>query len=239
MKSGLYKITIGDYYYFGSASKITSRKSAHKRSLEDGKHVNKFLQRAWNKYKEINFEVLLYCTIDQALIEEQRLIDIHHGDGKCMNLSTNAKNAFACPENREKTSERNRNRIWTQEAREKISSKNRGRKHKEGIFEQRSKAYLGHNNPNAKLTEYDRIALLQGRKSGESIKSLAEKFMVNESTVSRLCSANGVFHKPKQWSDKMRISQQKATERNPNRYSRDVKGEKNPRHISKNASFNR
>jgi hypothetical protein len=52
MISGIYKITNlkTGKVYIGKASRVSSRLANHKYLLRNNKHVNVYLQRAWNKY---------------------------------------------------------------------------------------------------------------------------------------------------------------------------------------------
>ena len=56
-RSGIYRYRseIDDKVYVGSAKKFRTRKSAHDCLLCKGKHPNRHLQNAWNKYTEGNF----------------------------------------------------------------------------------------------------------------------------------------------------------------------------------------
>jgi hypothetical protein len=44
-----------DKYYVGSSTKVKARISTHKRSLRNGVHHSRKLQRAWDKYGEVEF----------------------------------------------------------------------------------------------------------------------------------------------------------------------------------------
>lgn len=226
MKSGVYQIQVGPYVYYGSSSRLTSRKSAHKRSLEKGTHGNRFMQRAYNRYGYFVFTVIRECSPEEAVKYEQELINRAWGCSALMNAASNAFNAFQSSETRKKTAERNSARIWTEESRRKLREKAVGRK----IDVSNRRSFNGSDNPNAKLTGIQIKDLLVRRANGETINSLADFFNVNRTTITRICSKANVYHRPKSWSDAMRKSQIEATARNPKRYSRDVRGEKNPRH---------
>jgi group I intron endonuclease len=74
MVSGIYKIInkINGDFYIGSSKNILRRKNEHIKKLNSNKHQNTILQRAWNKYGELNFEFLIveFCTIDLLLEKE-------------------------------------------------------------------------------------------------------------------------------------------------------------------------
>lgn len=77
--SGIYMIAnlIDKKIYIGSSVHIGNRCARHKRELRKGCHSNIYLQRAWNKYDEANFE---FSTLEEVAKEflldrEQHWID--------------------------------------------------------------------------------------------------------------------------------------------------------------------
>jgi group I intron endonuclease len=78
--SGVYKIVniINKKFYIGSTKDFNHRwKNEHKVLLNKNKHINRYLQYAWNKYTEKNFkfEIIEECSPDQCLIREQYYLD--------------------------------------------------------------------------------------------------------------------------------------------------------------------
>jgi group I intron endonuclease len=74
MISGIYWIrnVINGKVYIGCAVNIASRLQAHRRGLRMGKHFNRHLQNAWNKYGEGNFSFEEVEKIEDAdLIERE------------------------------------------------------------------------------------------------------------------------------------------------------------------------
>lgn len=65
--------------YYGSAKNINRRWSRHKSQLKYNRHENIILQRAWNKYGELNFifEVVELCEEDDLLIIEEKYLDLN------------------------------------------------------------------------------------------------------------------------------------------------------------------
>lgn len=65
MKSGIYLIKnlVNNKLYVGKACYLRQRINNHKYLLRHKKHVNTYLQNAWNKYNEENFEfsIIEYC----------------------------------------------------------------------------------------------------------------------------------------------------------------------------------
>lgn len=229
MKSGVYKITIGDYFYFGSSRNLSRRRGDHIYKLKLGIHGNRFMQRAFNKTKDFSFVVLRYLDEKLLFEEEQKLIDAHSNERNCLNISTVADCPSRCDKFRKRLSEKNKTRVWTNDMREKAARAKKGKKHESGIYRIRSEKWVGANNPNAKLSEADRMNLIEERKSGKTIEFLAEKFHVHTATIGRICSKAGVFYKPKTWSDKLRAAQKAARIRTPQSYRRNNFGTRNPR----------
>lgn len=222
MNSGVYKITIGNMFYFGSSCRLKNRERTHILSLERKTHRNIIMQRCYDKYKEFNFEIISLHDKDVIRKEEQKLLDLYKGNRNCMNISFDAISFQRTPEGLEKLIALNKSRVWTKEQREALASKRRGTKWDTIALAKRSQKQSGVNNPNSKLTTNDIESILEQRKNGVQIKSLAEKFGVDRTTITNTCSKHGVFYKPKTWSEAMRKAQKEATIRNPKRYSRDM-----------------
>ena len=76
MNCGIYKITIGPKgFYYGSSKKLNVRRRQHLRHLQNGKHSNVRMQKAWNKYKDFTFEIIEYCELGELLVTEQKYLD--------------------------------------------------------------------------------------------------------------------------------------------------------------------
>lgn len=77
--TGIYQIKnlITNDFYVGSSLNISKRIQTHLKALRKNKYHSRFLQRAWNKYKEENFvfEYLEQCLESEILILEQSYID--------------------------------------------------------------------------------------------------------------------------------------------------------------------
>lgn len=99
---GVYKITNtvdGKVYIGSSAVDIDCRWSTHRALLRTGKHYNRHLQRAWNKYGEsvFTFEVVEPGT-DKKDVREKELSWIARFFGKnCYNATTEAAGRLAKP----------------------------------------------------------------------------------------------------------------------------------------------
>lgn len=77
MNSGIYQISFpSGRRYIGSAKNFAIRWRGHKTKLKAGKHCNRILQAAWDKYEGAAlFERLLICAPEDLLFYEQMAID--------------------------------------------------------------------------------------------------------------------------------------------------------------------
>lgn len=78
MKSGIYKISFKGckHFYIGCATSLTGRKASHRSSLRRHKHHNPIMQRCFDKYGDVLFEVLENCYKSKLLEREQFYIDL-------------------------------------------------------------------------------------------------------------------------------------------------------------------
>lgn len=79
MTIGVYSIVCKatDSIYIGSSNNIELRWKAHKNHLSKGIHVNRYLQRAYDKYglSDFNFTIIEECSEDRLIEREQYYID--------------------------------------------------------------------------------------------------------------------------------------------------------------------
>ena len=77
--SGVYEIKniVNNHRYIGSTVNIFKRWHNHKRALRHNKHHSAYLQNAWDKYGEDNFEfnVLLICDKENNILYEQKCME--------------------------------------------------------------------------------------------------------------------------------------------------------------------
>jgi group I intron endonuclease len=119
----------------------------HQKKLQQKKHFNRYLQRAWNKYGEDSFvfEVLLICHPSECVKNEQLLIDSLNSVKNGYNIIPTAGSWYGMKhteEARKKISESKKNiseetrarigaaskgRICSEETRAKISATGKGR----------------------------------------------------------------------------------------------------------------
>lgn len=126
---GIYKIlnTVNGKFYIGSAVNLQRRKTRHFSELRNGKHNNKHLQAAWNKYGEpaFTFAVVEEVPADADLLAAENIwLAQVVGRADCYNIGVTAT-APALGLSGELSP------TWgykhTQEAKEKIAVTGRGR----------------------------------------------------------------------------------------------------------------
>jgi group I intron endonuclease len=91
MNSGIYKLlnSVNDNFYIGSAVDLKRRKARHFSELRNGKHSNRHLQAAWNRYGEaaFSFIVLEHVAPGAALyVAEDKWMADHVGKKYCYNI---------------------------------------------------------------------------------------------------------------------------------------------------------
>lgn len=76
-QSGIYKISINDKNYIGSAQNFKDRIYKHEYKLRKNNHANKHLQNLYNKYGESSllFEIVEISTKENLLTREQFYLD--------------------------------------------------------------------------------------------------------------------------------------------------------------------
>jgi hypothetical protein len=119
---GIYVIHNVDCYYVGQSVNIYRRMIHHRSALLTDSHDNTYLQRIFNKYKNLEFHVLLVCEKEELNDKEKYYIENYCDKRKCVNL-------------RFDISSPNYTSIWT------------GKKHKESSKQLMSIAKKGKSSP--------------------------------------------------------------------------------------------
>ena len=138
MISGIYQIKnkVNGKIYIGSARDIVDRWKKHKYHLGRNIHGNRYLQRAWNKYGENNFEF----TIVEKVTEESFLSEIEQkyldkmkpysfvGYNMSHDATAPTRGTKRSEEVKKKISESKKGHIVTEETRRKLSEALKGEK---------------------------------------------------------------------------------------------------------------
>ena len=130
--TGIYKISIDDYFYIGQSQDFKKRKSWHLSMLKKGTHSNKFMQNVYNKYKDFSFSPLVYAEIKELNHIEQGLLDVYWGNKLCMNISKDAEAVWRglnhTEESKKKMSEAHKGKKISEEHKRKMSEAKKGNK---------------------------------------------------------------------------------------------------------------
>jgi group I intron endonuclease len=140
-KCGIYgfRNSLNKKWYIGQSVNIKERIRSHKAALNAGYHNNEHLLRAWKKYGEISFEILILeeCNQDMLDIRETAWISYYKstirefgynllsGGGGLKRHSEESKNKLSL-----KTKGR-KGKPMSEETKKKLSLINKGRKHSE------------------------------------------------------------------------------------------------------------
>lgn len=173
MTQGIYEIKINEVRYIGKDSNIHQNKryNHHLSLLKNGKHFNKHLQRAYNKYKEIHYDVLIeFDEVDEETLNKAEMfyIDLFETFDKGFNQT--------------KGGDGTKGRTPTQEEVERMRN-TRLEGIKNGVY----KLTNGEVNGMNKLTEFqvkEIIDLFYQMKLSDF--EIAEKYDVNRSTINAI-----------------------------------------------------
>ena len=195
-KCGIYgfRNSLNRKWYIGQSVNIKERIRSHKAALNAGYHNNEHLLRAWKKYGEISFEILVLeeCHQDMLDIRETAWISYYKstirefgynllsgGGGlkrhseeskKKLSLKTKGrKGKLVSEETKKKLSLINKGRKHSEEAKRKISeaSKNMSKESRERIKEK--------NKERMQSKEYKQQQSLASQKLWQNVKSLGFK----------------------------------------------------------------
>lgn len=130
---GIYKIInkVNNKYYVGRSIDINHRKSEHFNDLIKNKHINKHLQKSFNKHgiKNFDFEIIEQNIGEKQLFNiEQKYLDIAKGEiDKCYNIVFVAGQTNVTAETRKKLSLNATGRKHSEETKQKLSKINKGK----------------------------------------------------------------------------------------------------------------
>lgn len=163
--TGIYSISIGARFYFGSASiSFQRRMTEHLSKLRNGKHNNAIMQAAFNKYGESNFlfAIVERCEAEKCLDREQEYLDEHFENNLCMNLSPTAESTRGfkfSDESKKKISAANARRKVTEHTRKMLSERMKSFKHTA-----ESKLKIAESNRRRKVSDETRLKMGQKNK---------------------------------------------------------------------------
>jgi group I intron endonuclease len=206
--------------YIGQAQHVQRRWYEHKRTLNNGKHHNRYLQRAWDKYgeKAFRFRILEHCSVDTLNEREQHYLNIYISKGNCYNISVDAVSGMRGRKSSDETREKirlarlgttlseatkqklrvaNKGKIISEEARRKSSQTQKGRIVSNETREKMSAAKKGKAPPNkGKPSPLRGIPLSEDHKRNLSAAKIGH--VVSEETRQKLREAAIRQHSDKQ-----------------------------------------
>lgn len=158
MKSCIYEIKIGQYYYIGK-DMLNKRKREHLNLLIKNKHYNKFMQNAFNKYQEFNFSIL--------------------EEGDFSREELNQKEIETIKAYREKYSKENIMNL--------TDGGDGGKGHKKTPAQiEASRKFMTEQNPTRKISREDVLVIYSLIKKGETNTEIGEKFNLHSGYISQI-----------------------------------------------------
>lgn len=147
---GVYLIQYRDRFYIGATGDVHVRWIAHQSALRSNRHPNPILQSIYNKHGVGAFRLHVAAQaldLDSAREAEQRLLDAHFKNPKCMNIAPCATHPTQgrplTAEHRAKIAASRRGHKASQETRRKLSSALSGRKQSAAHIANRAAALRG------------------------------------------------------------------------------------------------
>lgn len=166
MTSGIYMlISISGRRYIGSSHNIENRIKLHFRNLRGNRHQNIFLQHDFNKYRKMEYEILMACSDDLLLKQEQRFIDELKPELNLCLVAGSTLGTKMRPESKEKLSQARKGKTSPRKgARLSDETKNKLRKQHIGLsHSEETKSKMKASSPHRKWTDKQRKALSEKR----------------------------------------------------------------------------
>ena len=206
MTCGIYMIQnkVNGKMYIGQAVDIEGERwIRHRSELRGGYHVNKHLQRSWNKYGEMNFEfsILLECeetqlnTYEQYYIFELMAYDSRVG----YNKTYGGDSGRPTEEARKKLSEAKKGKTLSEEHRKRISEGSKGKTLCKEHREKLSEAHKGKNNPNSKLVVQINPSTSEIINTYFGTREAARQTGFCQTSISKCCRGEQKMHKGFRW----------------------------------------
>lgn len=195
---GIYKITCLSNLkiYIGSTSDIKIRWRNHRNSLRRNKHVNKYLQNAWNKYGEENFrfEVIEIISNQDFLNEREQfwLDNTKSFNGEVgfniLPFANSVRGYKHTNETKEKIRNRQKGRKMPEHLKEILKESHMGRKNSEETKRKMSESQRGTKSCKAILSEEDVINIKLRILRLDKIKDIADDYNIDARHVSSIKS---------------------------------------------------
>lgn len=200
---GIRNLLNGKIYIGKTGMNFGDRWDTHRSLLNNGKHDNPHLQRAWEKYGQENFEFIVIedCSVDELSDREKYYIKLYKDIGLAYNMHDGGDEGYnlgkhLSEETKRKIGEKNRingcGRQHSDKTREKMSQSHKGKKYaamsEEGRknIQQAQQKYF-EKNPK-KLCVEDVIEIRKLHKDGLNYSEIARKYGVTHQCISDICN---------------------------------------------------
>lgn len=198
IKSGIYQIKnlVNGNIYVGSAVDFKDRWRKHRQDLDKNKHDNEHLQRAYNKYKDENFEftILEYVEDKTILIKrEQHYINTLNPEYNICRIAGSTLGKKHSEDAKKKMSESRKGKyIGKNSSRygKKVSeeTKNKMKKAQKGNNYGKKNPMYGKPKPQNAGIPSKKIICLETGVVYNSMSEAGRELKINESLISRCCS---------------------------------------------------
>lgn len=187
--SGIYIILnkITKLYYLGSSKKLVFRKYQHFENLKKNKHVNRYLQNAWNKYGEQNFEFIIIEPTIELLEREQYYLDMFtpYKKGVGYNIEkTVSGNTIKIRKNKRKNQSDVNKRKNVEKQKQRIKS----------MWKHRKFWAKGEDKTNAKLSTRDVVNIKNMHELGFHYSVISKLFKCSERNIRTIMEGTGWAH---------------------------------------------
>lgn len=200
---GIRNLINGKIYVGKTGMNFGDRWDSHRSLLNNGKHDNPHLQKAWNKYGKDNFEfiVLEDCEIDELSDREKYYIKLYKDMGLAYNIHDGGDEGYnlgkhLSEETKQKIGEKNKingiRRKASDETKLKMSKSHTGMKYapmseegKKNIQQAQQKYF--EQNPK-KLNVDDVIEIRRLHKDGLNYSEIAREYNVTCQCISDICN---------------------------------------------------
>ena len=200
---GIRNLVNGKIYVGKTGMNFGDRWDSHRSLLNNGKHDNPHLQRAWDKYKQENFEfiVLEDCEVDELNDREKYYIKLYKDMGLAYNIHDGGDEGYnlgkhLSDDTKRKIGEKNRlngiGRKASNETKAKMSDSHAGIKYAPMSEDGRKNIQLAQQryaeqNPK-KLCVNDVIEIRKLYKDGFNYSEIARKYSVTPQCINDICN---------------------------------------------------
>lgn len=200
---GIRNLINGKIYVGKTGMNFGDRWDSHRSLLNSGKHDNPHLQRAWNKYKQENFEfiVLEDCEVDELSDREKYYIKLYKDMGLAYNIHDGGDEGYnlgkhLSDDTKRKIGDKNRingfGRKVSDDTKAKMSESHTGMKYAPMSEEGRKNIQLAQQkhceqNPK-KLCVDDVVDIRRLHKEGINYSEIARKYNVTPQCINDICN---------------------------------------------------